>query len=177
MHSPTFHTPPLSRRFATQESRIHKCILRAWTDASELDLSAMERLGVKVKRAEYAAEGGGAVLALVQLDDKMRRSDIMKRLFGTCASGRFAYNEACAPDQTVLESRGVEILVASGETNAEFQRAFSTHFVASSGEEGKAKRAPPRAKEEGGAPISSGMGEMLDRWGRSEEYTSELQSR
>ncbi len=165
MHSPTFHTPPLSRRFPTQESRIHKCILRAWTDASELDLSAMERLGVKVKRAEYAAEGGGAVLALVQLDDKMRRSDIMKRLFGTCASGRFAYNEACAPDQTVLESRGVEILVASGETNAEFQRAFSTHFVASSGEEGKAKRAPPRAKEEGGAPISSGMGEMLDRWG------------
>ena len=125
----------------------------------------MERLGVKVKRAEYAAEGEGAVLALVQLDDKMRRSDIMKKLFGTSASGRFPYNEACAPDQAVLESRGVEIMVASGETNAEFQRAFSAHFVASSGEEGKAKRAPPKAKEDGGGAVSSGMSEMLDRWG------------
>ena len=142
-----------------QESRIHKFILRAWTAASELDLSAMERLGVKVRSAEYASEGEGAVLVLVNLESKLRRSDIMKRLF--CGeSGRFPYNTVCRSDQTVEELRGVEMLVASGETKVEYQRVFAAHFVASSG---KAVKVPGGTVAE--EVSSSGMCEMLDRWG------------
>ena len=144
----------------TQESRIHKFILRAWTKASELDLSAMERLGVKVRSAEYATEGEGVVLMLVHLDGKMRRSDIMKRLLGC---DPFPYNAICGPDQKVEELRGVEMLVASGETKVEYQQVFAAHFVAgSAGGEVKKTKAPAASAEDGG---SAGMYQMLDRWG------------
>jgi hypothetical protein len=55
------------------ESRIYKFIIRASSTAKKLDLATLERLGVKVKHAEYATDSERRLLALVQLVDKMRR--------------------------------------------------------------------------------------------------------
>jgi hypothetical protein len=146
----------------SQESRIHKFILRTYTSCSELDISAMENLGVKVRRAEYVAEGDGAVLMLVQLVEKMRRVDIMQRLFGgetkTCD---FPYNSVCATALKIEESRGVQMLVSSGRTKEEYQRVFAQHFVSTGG--GGVKRKKESDDEDSAVPPN--LCQMLDQWG------------
>jgi hypothetical protein len=111
------------------ESRIHKFILRGRSSAPELDVAAMERLGVKVRQAEFASDGQG-ISMLAHLAEKMRRSDIFMKLFGEGAP----YNAECEPSQQV-QGR-VEVLVESGETKAEYQRVLAAHFVASGAKKG-----------------------------------------
>ena len=125
------------------ESRIYKFILRASTSSKALNLAAMERLGVRVRRVEYATDEEGRLLALVQLVDKMRRVDIMKRLLGA-ADGAYPYNRESGSEEARLS--GVQMLVSSGDTKVEYQQLFAAHFVLASaaegagGESGKRKR-------------------------------------
>ena len=61
----------------------------------------------------------------------LRRSEILTKLFGEEGS---AYNASCAPEQRL--HGGVELLVESGETKAEYQRVLAAHFVASGAKKG-----------------------------------------
>jgi hypothetical protein len=125
--SPLMSLPSMSQN----ESRVHKFIVRGRSSASELDVAAMERLGVKVKQAEYVATPDGqGISMLAHLAEKMRRSDIFMKLFGEGAP----YNAECEPSQQV-QGR-VEVLVESGETKAEYQRVLAAHFVASGAKKG-----------------------------------------
>jgi len=116
----------------SKESRIHKFILRVSVAAKELDLGAMDRLGVKVKHAEYATEGEGKLLALVHLVDKLRKSDIVKKMFGGWARN-FPYNRECHNAQAqISETDVVSLLVSSGDSKVEYQQVFAMHFVGGS---------------------------------------------
>jgi hypothetical protein len=116
------HSDPPSMQ-PSAESRIYKFIMRTSATATKLDLAAMERLGVKVKHAEYATDGEGKLLALVQLVDKMRRLDIAKRLLGA-GDHDFPYNQECED----AHLSGVRVLVSSGDTKMEYQQVFAMHF-------------------------------------------------
>lgn len=161
-----------------KESRIYKFILRTSTAAKELDLAAMECLGVGVRRVEYASEGEGRLLALVQLVDKMRKSDIVKKLFGGLDRD-FPYNRMCSDTQKkISETDAVTMLVLSGETKVEYQQVFAMHFVGSStvvvdntnemdSKKKKQKRMEPLSEnEQAGAPTTADpLMSHLNRWG------------
>ena len=91
---------------------------------------------MKTKRVDYGGEGE-QLSVLVHLVDKMRRSEIMLKLFG---GATFPYNTECQESLKITEQRGVEMLVASGETKAEFQRVLAAYFVSASTDGGGVKK-------------------------------------
>jgi len=116
---------------STAESRVYKCILCVVTSEKEVSLVGLVRANVKVKDAEFANDAKGRLLVLVQLEGKMRRSEIMRKL------------ESC--DEVL---KGAEVLVSSGETKAEYTELFGAYFTDKMAAESARKRQRDEASED-----------------------------
>jgi hypothetical protein len=108
-----------------EESRVHKFILCTSTDASALDLAYFTRRGICARDIRCKTKSDGQMLALVHLIDKMRRSDIMRKLLAGAGAS------------------DMEVLVASGETKEEYDAVLRGYFTAPAAAAATTARAKP----------------------------------
>ena len=104
---------------------MHKFILCTSTDASALDLAYFTRRGICARDIRCKTKSDGQMLALVHLIDKMRRSDIMRKLLAGAGAS------------------DMEVLVASGETKEEYDAVLRGYFTAPAAAAATTARAKP----------------------------------